>query len=392
MLDRKNNYFFLLIAAILFVVIFLFSKIYLTDKIIVPAQIISSMSESHSIVGVGIKCGEQGLSYNTWAEEPPIYHLFGVVALFLMNSFLFLKILPFVFFTVYILGIKFCYEEFFKERLPSIYCLLFYFIPFIFIHLMRSLPDNLSIALLIWFFYFWLKKNFKWAFLLASLAVTTKLLAIFPIFFIMGHYLLYSNEETFKKRLLTGSLFALTVIPTIVWFYFLYVHKINNPFFEIKFSGLHHLNSNSEVILYLKRKFWSKVFTWNIIRGISIPLTILLLWGIFKKKTSHNSFLLSMFIGHLAYIIFTNSMQVSAPWYSFYFLFVYLLFAINLMLKLDLKWQVIITAIMIVHSISMIDYSTDVKSNLNFENIKHMSSIPCNFHEYYKHTKNILIE
>jgi hypothetical protein len=388
----KNNTFYLSAVLLLFAFIFLFAQIYLADKTIIPTQISDSMYKHNSLVGVNIICGDKGLSYTTWAEEPPLYHMVGIILIAVFNSFIFLKILPFVLFSLFILGVKFSYQELFQEQLEFKYTFLLYFIPFIYIHLARALPDTLAITLLIWFFYFWIKGNLRPAFIFAALAVTTKVLAIFPIFFLMGHYLIFERKFNFKKRFFIALTFALTILPTLLWFYYLYLHKINNPFFENHFAGFHHLNSRSQEILYFKRKFWSKILTWVIIRGISIPLFVLIIWGLIKQKIKQTSLLLFMFIGHLCYIIFTNPMQVSSPWYSFYFLFIYMLFSFNLLIHLPGKIKVFVIACYLVHAFFMIDYSLNIQKNTDFQFITSLSSIPCDFHEYYRHAKNIILK
>ena len=387
----KQNLIWFSFFTLLFAFILLFVKIYLTDKIIVPTQILNSMYKNRSLFGVNIRCGDQAGNYATWAEEPPIYHIIGIIFHRAFGGLIFLKVLPFIFLSFYIAGLKKSYEVFFKEKLEIQYAFLLFLIPFIYIHLTRSLPDILSITFLVWFFYYWIRENILAAFVLALLSVTTKTLAIFPIFFIMGHYLLFTNEKPFLKRLVIGLFFSLSLVPSIIWFYYLYFNNINNPFFEIPFSGLHHLNSGSIDVLYFKRKFWSKVMTWVIIRGISIPFTLLIFWGIFKKKITKISFLGFLFVGHLIYVLFTNPMQVSAPWYSFYFLFIYLLYSLNLLKKLEIKLQLVLSLIVILHSLFMVDYSKNIKANLDYGNIIYSSAIPCNFHDYFRHAKNMIL-
>ena len=106
--------------------------------------------------------------------------------------------------------------------------------------------------------------------------------------------------------------------------------KINNPFFnQENFNGIYHLKKNSFETLFTI-KYWSRMFKWNFIKGISIPIFFLFCYQIkLILKNSYlntiNKIILTTIASQFLYQIIVRG-QIEHPWYSFYYLPFYYLF------------------------------------------------------------------
>ncbi len=372
MSNSKNIQFFLIAIIIIFSCIQLFlTKPYHTDKTVVPAQIIKSMFQHRSIIGHNIPCytpdKKQTLLYPTWAEEPPVYHILGTIFFFFHAENYLYKTYSLICFLLFIIGLY----KLITLIVPTehnynkiILLLLICFQPYIYIHAHRPLPDNLAIVFLIFTIFFYIQERYGISILLATLAVTTKALAIFPIFFLCVGNMLYDNKP-FRKKVIINLLHGLAVIPFFMWLYYLQYHHIYNPFFEHT-VGIHHTGGNNYSIL-LSKNYWSKLFSWIVIRGVN---PIIFLTGIFylaisyKKQSKLNRYFQILFIGHIIYILIIRGPQRTAPWYSFYFLFIYLTLSWNIIYNWNIKYKILTIITLIIYSMGFISLTFNIKHNI----------------------------
>lgn len=389
-----NSPYFFIATFVIFAFVQLFMvDIFFHDKNIVASQISHSIADGN-ILGKSIPCFNQDGSHSVlkkWAEEPPIYHIltsifyisgldmyyyrfFGISMMLLLSSIL----------TV-------TYYQLFKKNDKKD----FYFIlstaliqPYVFIFATRPMPDILSLIFLVLFVYFFIKRNYKLSFAFSLLAVTTKVLAIFPIFFFILAYFLLSKRNNFTERLLISSTFGLSIVPFIVWMLFLKYAEIPNPFISSETDNAVHTGyfaGVEEVVIYTRR-FWTRVLSYTSLRGISIPLFLCFL--LYLKNLSSlevskfRKFLLPFLVlGHLFYILIVSSPQVSAPWYSFYFLPFYFWGAMFYLKDKSHSIKALIFIFMFITSISFARYTTPKFDNIKVDILSIGAAVKCDFHD-----------
>ncbi len=371
---------------------FFFVSNYETDKTILSSQIIDSMDRDFRLFGQNIPCSSWGTTPSgenlKWAEEPPLYHVIGVVFNKLGLRSINYKFMAFISYLGLIIGLllNFNLLTINVKSLP-LKTLAIVSMPFVMIHAHRPLPDNMSVMFLSFFLYFFLKKNKPIAFVFATLAVTTKALAIFAIFSVcLGE--LFAYKKQWKENFFKNLLFALSVIPMLLWLYYLKENSIPNPFFADSL-GVQHSGGMNFVDL-TTRKYYSRIFSWTAVRGVGVFIFVLSIFTAIKMKVKEPQMKILIWgiLGQILYIVIVRGPQRAAPWYSFYFLpFYFLVFAYwsNLVGK---KWFSAIVIINLISSLSFLRYTTEFEENLFKQTPKH-AGIPCDFHKYIyeKHKK-----
>ena len=261
-------------------------------------------------------------------------------------------------------------EEEFQNNLLYV-GLIFLFQPYFYIHFARILPDNLSLAFLVWSVYFFFKRHYMWAIPLAFFAVTTKALAIFPLAFIVGFYFFFERKEKLSHRFIVSSLFALSLTPTLLWFYYLKSQGILSPFFSSN-GGMHHMAGTAWDL-----KVWTRVLHFGLLKGISIPVFLLLVFSVFRNKKKKLTYLYVLLAGYIATVFLVKDIFKTAPWYSFYFIAFFAVFMIPTFVKFKQKWKVICVLLIVLSSISTIDYSFDIGANVKQVGKELFIDLPC---------------
>jgi hypothetical protein len=360
-------------------------EFYWNDKTTTSAHIIQSMQKNHTFYSKDLDCYNPTRDigkYPAWAEEPPVFHY---VALFLKsilgdNS---LRVFPLICYFFSITGILYFIKELTDGNTLSRLSMYLAFVPSLYIHASRFLPDVFAMTLMIWGIAFFLKKRFLLSWCLMILAVTTKALVIVPLFSLVLVYLFLERKNINLEKLSIMSSFGLTIVPTFIWFYILKSNGIENPFFKINISIAHHSGGSDWSILIVK-KYWSKIFQWHFYRGIGIASLAVLIHAYAKKRSEFcfNEKLVSVAaMLFLVNVIVFRGPQISAPWYSFYFqvLFIFAFSFAFIKLKSKTQWGLIILNAII--SFNFLSYG-------QFKNVSYMDSVtqlPCHFHEVMNH-------
>ena len=371
------------------------AKPYFTDKITVSTNVAASMSANGSLVAKDFPCRyEEGGSSTlpTWAEEPPVFQAIGSLFFTLGAEKLLLKFYPVACFLTTIFFLHLIAREFISDfaKYRNLLLVMIMGQPYIILHSARSIPDNLALMFLVIFLYFHLKQKIKSAFTFALLAVTTKALAIFPIFFLCVGNLLFKKEHSISKRFGVGTLYGLSIIPMLLWLYYLYDRQILNPFFPTNsFELTTHTGGSSYYFLFMK-KFWSRILSWVVIRGISIPYFLLTLYATYKKIKEKNKLesidkiSFTILGGHIIYILMVREPQLSAPWYSFYFLPFYLIVIFRNFAIYNLRVLTVSIIISVISGISMVKWNLNIADNTFVQINTQAADIHCNFHEFHK--------
>ena len=371
---------------VIFLVQFVLVDFYWNDKSTTAARLVDSMAKTHHLYASDFACykavGENG-QYKTWGEEPPVFHMAGVYFKKIFSN-LSLRILPLFCYLFIVIGL---YKMTRAKSLLSFCYILF--IPSIYIHASRYIPDFMSMALLIWGIYFFFKEKFLISWIILLFAVTAKVLAIIPLFFLCINYLFFYKEKRNLKKFLTLASFGLTIIPTFAWFYYLKINHIENPFFESTINFVNHTKS-SEWYLLMIPKYWSKVFQWYFYRGIGIMSLLILIVGVLNKREALSRELkiyLSTALCFILNVIFFKSSQTTAPWYSFYFQIFFIPLIIYFFEKYQVKTKSFILIVHAIISIGFLKYYNNFKQP-TFEEAG--VEVPCNFHEYHRNLKSHL--
>ena len=386
----ENKIIIILVLAYSIIQIFLADP-YFNDKTIVSSQITESMHLDGSIIAHEIPCHNKDhtkfSTYKNWAEEPPLYHLIGQIFFLTGAQNYLFKIYPLICFLIFSFGLyriicSFVIKEKIDSFDKSFLALVILFQPYIYIHAHRPLPDNLSICFLVGFLYFFLKRNYRTSLIFSVLATTTKTLAIFPIFFMCVAYLIFGNENL-KRKITIGLLHGLSVVPFLLWLYFLKNNQIENPFFALESFGVQQSGGNDFGIL-LTRKYWSKMLTWIFFRGLGPLVFIAAIRSLFKTKLNTAlKYAMVGIVGHLVYIVVIRGAMRVAPWYAFYFLPFYIISASALIIKMKKKWKVAFLVVHLAYSIGFIKLTFNFKKNTNIK-IPKAANLPCDFHNRNK--------
>jgi len=388
LLKQINNTFqykwpiFLLLGVCIFQ--FFFIEYYWNDKTSTSARIVQSMQNNHIVYAKDLPCynqsGENGY-YKAWGEEPPVFHLTAIVFKILFQNYS-LKILPLVCYFLTILGILFFVKPVTDNHTLFLLTAYLAFVPSLYIHAMRFLPDVLAMTLMIWGLSYFLKKKFFLAWVLFLFAVSTKALVIIPLSFLcLINLLIHKENKTIKKFLIFLS-FGLTIIPTLIWFYFLKINSIENPFFKSSISIAHHSGGMDWSILFVA-KYWSKIFQWYFYRGIGILSLSLFIYNMFKKYkllALENKVLTYGSLLFILNVILFRGPQISAPWYSFYFQVLFLFsFAISF-IQLKKKTQILFVLVNFILSVGFLHAGAYNKIGYEDSPIQ----LPCHFHDVMK--------
>ena len=380
------------IVGAFFVLHLFFIQTYLTDKTVVPAQISESMLKSGLPYAQNISCidGEEVKNMTTWAEEPPLFHALAILMIKLGMNEIFFRLLPLICIILYALGmakltgllIPYNSKEKNLVLIAALLC------PFAFIHATRFLPDNLALAALVWFLVFFFRRKYTYSTLLAYIAVTGKALAIFPIAAVVAGHLFFCQRETIKKKLTISLITATSLLPMIAWLYYLQSNNISNPFFLEELSLSRHTGGSDFGIL-ITRKYWSKVFSWVVVRGMSIPLYALSIYALVSilknnKKSYTEKIILGYVVGHFVYLIVVRGQQTVSPWYSFYFMPCYFILAMMGLKQITAKkWKAAVVALAGLTSISLVDWRTTDTFDFYPRKVKNSPALPCDQHSKY---------
>lgn len=372
------------ILSIVFFVQLFCVNFYWNDKTTTAARLITSMENNHSIYAKNFACFEKdgGVSnYATWGEEPPVFHLVGLAFKQLMGDWS-LKILPLLCYVFLVIG----FSKILNSSEMAV-VLLLSFIPSLYIHASRFIPDVMAMALALWGIHYFLSKKYNWAFLLLTLAVTSKALVIIPLFFLCGATLLFDSESRSSKGFFSLLAFGLTIIPTLLWFYYLSHNHIENPFFVTDVNLAYNAGGSNWAVL-ARSKYWSKVFQWYFYRGIGLSLLGLCLYGVFSKKIILSTRMKIVGLTALMFlpnVILLRSAQTTAPWYSFYFQIFFIIFGMEIFKTLEKKKQWALCVLQVLITIGFLKY------NFNFSPAPYAEAavqVPCHFHEYQAQRKS----
>lgn len=381
-MNLKTNSIVFIVLFISFFVQLFFVEYYWNDKTTTSSRIISNMQNNNGLVAHDFACYEpdrKTSQYKTWGEEPPLFHYVAMSFKFILGDWS-LKLVPLLCFVFSIWGLYLIIGTLTQTSFEEKYWILIplTFTPSFYIHTIRFLPDNLALTFLVFGLYYFIKNQWKLAWILFLFSTTTKALAIVPVAFLCLFYLI-EYRLSWKKNLPKLLGFSLCLIPTFMWFYYLHKNNISNPFFETGNMIPQHAGGSDFSILQT-RKYWSKIFQWYFYRGIGILWLILFMVSFFKKieLRSMTKILAQTALSFIANVILLRGPQITAPWYSFYYQIFFIIVAGTVFIKLSNKWKIIISILSVLQSIFFLHYGVFPPPKYSDADIE----LPCNFHQF----------
>lgn len=385
------------VSILLYLIVQFFSSTpFFHDKVIVSTQISKSMANDLKLWGEQIPCHNvdgTNSSLGTWAEEPPVYHFLASLFMQIVPKDLYFKLFSALLSSLLVIALLHLISSVSKQKAsplgPSetfLAFLLVIFQPYIFLFYTRPIPDTLATIFTAFFLSYFIAQKHKFAWSFSVLAVTTKAIAIFPIFSTVLSYLFCQKlRENFTHRFIKSALYGLSIIPFIAWLFFLEKYSIQNPFFEeaLQISGSHTSGTGEKEIYNLR--LFTRVLSWSFVKGTGIPIFILYLMSfVYAVKKTQKSLIdyicLSIPFGHLFYVLMVASPQISAPWYSFYFNIFYTTFAALIFVKIKMHWKIIIILLTALTSLSLADLKPLERQNALIDINSFGADVKCDFH------------
>lgn len=360
---------------------FFFILPYWNDK----TSTVVSLTESGTLIGKNIPCVDLNGKVQLqplWAEEPPVFHGLAWVLKEIGFGNLYVKLTPFLCVLFWIWGVmtllKNLEPQVFAKKKTWIFGVLLS-LPCFFIHAGRPLPDLLASGLLVFSVGFLWKEQLIPFFILSCLASLTKIL-VWPALICAALGFVIFKRSNWKWLVLAG----VSVLPSLGWFIFLKMNQIPNPFFKTQLEFSRHLGGSDYSVLWTF-KYWSRMFNWWVIRGISIPLFFTAGLFLLKKKLRFRSpFDLSLFLwalGLFPYWIAVRGPQYTAPWYSFPFLTPWILFGLLGLLQIrSAKWQTAIVFAILLCSLPKVEWTLKWKDALSFSVQNRPVQLSCENH------------
>jgi hypothetical protein len=215
-----------------------------------------------------------------WAEEPPIFHGLGAVFLGALDAPPWL--LPLLSF--FLLGValfKLLEGAALRREQRALVAILALSAPALSRYSVQFLPDLFATALLTLGMAEWLAKRRWVSAALWALAVTTKVLVIFPIaaFFVAEGYLEWRRNRRFGALLGRGIFCALLCIPFLAWLYLLKTRGLPNPF---RFGSVAENRHSGSWGLLASPGYWARFVTWIMIKGAG-PVLFVCSWLKLRK-------------------------------------------------------------------------------------------------------------
>jgi len=210
-----------------------------------------------------------------WAEEPPIYHLFGAL---LLSAGLQQPAWPSLIISLAIgLVVLFFLSSFYKYRgkrlaLALLVCLS---VPIFWRYSYQHMPGILALFWLCLGSYSLGKGKTLWALILFILAVTTKALVIFPITgmwfwsFVIYPWIHQKRVPQLKSFLSFILGLALCIAPFLAWLFILKETHVPNPF---DFSEPLKSRHSGDWQILIEARYWERLLLYAGPRGVGIPL------------------------------------------------------------------------------------------------------------------------
>lgn len=377
----KKNSLYIFVSLILVIQLF-FVQFYWNDKTSTVSMIVKNMDQNSLLYAKDLVCYNKDKSlstYKAWGEEPPTFHMVGVVFKKLFGD-LSLIVLPLTIYVLILWGLYLVLKELNNSKKLSLVMAIVAMTPSLYIHAARYLPDTLSMMFLVFGLLFFLRLNWYLAFLFFLFSVTTKIIAVVPIVFLCLFTAIYFYKED-KKLFFKLLLFSLTMVPNFIWFYYLYDQKIENPFFPLTNVHFHHTGGSNFDIL-LTSKYWSKIFQWFFYRGIGLIFLLVFLKELFsfKKLERWQKILLLTSLTFILYVTLIRGPQISATWYSFYYQVFFIVVGARALLNYSTKINLWIFVITLIYCAGFLKYS--MPTNIKKPSFKDAPvELPCHFHE-----------
>ena len=196
--EIKNIQLSVIFASLLLIIFGLFFlKPYANDKIRIGAEIAKSFKNNQTGYVVNLVCSPNGHLSN-WAEEPPIFHIINSIFTIPFDGDIYYKSAGIFLILVLFLSLILTTKQLKKRPLDIFDVFAPLSFPMIFLYLGRPLPDTLSTIFVVLFIYSVIKKFTHFSLMFGILAVSTKILAIFPIFFFSFTYLIFTKKSIKK--------------------------------------------------------------------------------------------------------------------------------------------------------------------------------------------------
>ncbi len=332
MLSRKFAFFFGLLIISLFIP-FTWSQLF--DPLLVAGQLskqtfVSEMSNSFKLGRLGLE-GFFPLRtfyewYHTgplpWAEEFPLYtFLVGkLAALFNTSVVITGRLVAFFFYFVFLVGTNELMKALdFTQKMRRIWFFYFSTAPVFFIYSIGVMLEIPMMSMIVWGAASYLREERLKTFLFFMLAALFK---YYALFFMLGLFL-------YRRRFF--FLLGFAALPSILYVLFFIFMKVPNPVTEYQQVGIDGHFSTTKLLFSLK--FYSRLFTWNIIKNLG-PLMgglglIVFVLRFIKVKKTNASFFSFQLVSYLIFVlIFAHGVYIH-DYYSIQFALVFSLFIVH---------------------------------------------------------------